>query len=186
MKKHILLFEWSVLIASWAPIATHASQGLVPSQSFAQLGSGAGTQTITVGLTWDWESAPAWTPPEQRTWSGYTAIALGRWSVKRDGNRYDTIVTQIEVAPTLRYWPGAHRIWFCEASIGANLLAPIYRTGTRRFSTVFNFGDHIGIGWRGTNPQWEWVLRLEHFSNAGIREPNPGQNFVQLRIAMPL
>jgi hypothetical protein len=27
-------------------------------------------------------------------------------------------------------------------------------------------------------------LRLQHFSNAGIREPNPGINFAQLRLTL--
>jgi lipid A 3-O-deacylase len=29
-------------------------------------------------------------------------------------------------------------------------------------------------------------LRLQHVSNAGIKEPNPGENFVQLRYARRL
>jgi hypothetical protein len=29
--------------------------------------------------------------------------------------------------------------------------------------------------------QRELVLRVEHFSNAGIKHPNPGENYVQLR-----
>ena len=29
----------------------------------------------------------------------------------------------------------------------------------------------------------ELALRLQHFSNAGIKHPNPGENFVQLRYA---
>jgi hypothetical protein len=35
----------------------------------------------------------------------------------------------------------------------------------------------------GAERQHELVLRLEHFSNAGIDHPNPGENFVQLRYA---
>ena len=27
----------------------------------------------------------------------------------------------------------------------------------------------------------ELALRVQHYSNAGIRHPNPGENFVQLR-----
>jgi len=27
------------------------------------------------------------------------------------------------------------------------------------------------------------ALRIQHFSNAGLSEPNPGANFVQLRYA---
>jgi hypothetical protein len=58
------------------------------------------------------------------------------------------------------------------------------RTREKRFSTAFNFGDHIGIGYR--TGRGEWSLRLQHFSNAGIDTPNPGEDFVQLRWSMPL
>jgi lipid A 3-O-deacylase len=36
----------------------------------------------------------------------------------------------------------------------------------------------------GQQRQHELQLRLEHVSNAGIKEPNPGANFVQLRYAL--
>ena len=65
-------------------------------------------------------------------------------------------------------------------------MTPIYRTSDKRFGTVFNFGNHIGVGYRlqgSTSP--EWSLRLQHFSNAGIRNPNPGENFLQVRWTAP-
>ena len=33
----------------------------------------------------------------------------------------------------------------------------------------------------GARQEHELVLRVEHFSNAGIKHPNPGENFAQLR-----
>ncbi|RYG65377.1 acyloxyacyl hydrolase, partial [bacterium] len=36
------------------------------------------------------------------------------------------------------------------------------------------------LGYEGNS---EIALRIEHFSNASIQKPNPGQNFVQLRYA---
>ena len=68
-----------------------------------------------------------------------------------------------------------------EVGIGANLLFPIYQTHDKRFSTAFNFGDHLAIGYRHGNR--EFALRLQHFSNAGIKYPNPGEDFIQLRYA---
>ena len=65
---------------------------------------------------------------------------------------------------------------------GVNVLAPLYRSRDKRFSTAFNFGDHVGIGVQlGDDHGQELSLRLQHFSNAGIKDPNPGENFVQLR-----
>jgi len=58
----------------------------------------------------------------------------------------------------------------------------VYRHSDKHFSTSFNFGDHVGVGYSfGAAKKNEIALRLEHFSNAGIKHPNPGQNFVELR-----
>ena len=72
--------------------------------------------------------------------------------------------------------------WFLEAGVGLSLTSVLYQTQAKRFSTRFNFGTHLGLGRNfGTRGEHELSLRVEHFSNAGIRHPNPGENFVQLR-----
>jgi len=72
--------------------------------------------------------------------------------------------------------------WFLEAGIGANVLLPIYRSREKRFSTASNFGGHIAIGTRfGDANQHEVSIRLQHFSNAGIKEPNPARISCSLR-----
>jgi hypothetical protein len=71
------------------------------------------------------------------------------------------------------------------ADAGAALLVPIFRTTDKQFSTAFNFGDHIAVGMQfGEGGLHEVSLRLQHFSSACIKEPNPGENFVQLRYGM--
>jgi lipid A 3-O-deacylase len=77
--------------------------------------------------------------------------------------------------------------WFSEIGVGANYIVPLYRTGHKLFSTEFNFGDHIGVGYQfGGRRQHALMVRLQHFSNAGIEHPNPGENFVQLRYSRRL
>lgn len=101
------------------------------------------------------------------------------------GSAEKSDTTQVGITPVVRLFPsgGAHA-WFVEAGIGGNLLMPLYRTRARQFSTVFNFGDHFGLGRvLGYDGNSEIALRIEHFSNASIQKPNPGQNFVQLRYA---
>ena len=74
--------------------------------------------------------------------------------------------------------------WFFEVGIGLNAVMPLYQSRDKRFSTRLNFGNHVAVGRRyGEHHAHEWALRIEHFSNAGIRHPNPGENFVQLRWA---
>ena len=95
-------------------------------------------------------------------------------------------VTQLGLTPVLRYrFDGGDSPWFAEAGIGVNVLAPVYRDGDRQFSTAFNFGDHLALGRSfGAGGRQELSLRLQHFSNAGIKHPNPGINFVQLRYSV--
>ena len=71
-----------------------------------------------------------------------------------------------------------------EAGVGAEIITPRFRTDDRSFRSVLNFGTHLALGCDfGEARQHEISLRAEHFSNAGIRRPNPGENFVQLRYA---
>ncbi len=83
----------------------------------------------------------------------------------------------------LRFYPKAVGSgWFVEGGIGANTIGPLYRNDDKRFSTAFNFGDRVGIGRRfGDRGRHEISMRVEHFSNGGIKKPNPGENFLQLQ-----
>ena len=47
-------------------------------------------------------------------------------------------------------------------------------------STAFEFADHIGLGYVFNN-KFDLGLRVQHYSNAGIKKPNNGENFVVLR-----
>ena len=51
------------------------------------------------------------------------------------------------------------------------------------FGSSFQFGDHIGAGVRfGDKGRYDVGYRYQHLSNAGIKEPNQGINFHQLRL----
>jgi lipid A 3-O-deacylase len=153
----------------------------VPTSFFAQWGSGdTDTYAYTVGATWDWN----W----QRQISigrlvGYTEVAVGRWQHDIRGDSDRQWFTQVGATPVLRLFPKAgDGRWFTEIGIGANYIAPLYLTDRKHFSTKFNFGDHAAIGRIIDNEQRASIaLRYQHFSNAGIDSPNPGENFTQLR-----
>jgi len=153
-----------------------------PTRAFVQVGTAAHrTDQLVLGAIWDW--------PWQRTVrsgvvTGYWEASLGRWSAEHDdGRQHSAWVTQAGITPVIRL--ERSNGWFVEGGIGAYVLTPVYQSGDKRFSTTFNFGDHIGAGLRfGADRQHEVALRLQHFSNAGIRHPNPGENFVQIRYAV--
>ena len=79
------------------------------------------------------------------------------------------------ITPVFRFERGA---LYLEAAIGLHLVQTRI-SASRVFSTAFQFGDHVGIGWH--SGRWDFATRLQHLSNAGIDHPNPGINFVLLR-----
>ena len=69
--------------------------------------------------------------------------------------------------------------------IGATVASHRYRVQDHEFSTRFNFASHLGLGRNfGAQRQHELMLSVQHVSNAGIKSPNPGENFLQLRYAL--
>ncbi len=136
----------------------------------------------TLGATLDWQD---W---RRSLWGaqvrGYWDFSASRWSARGQGGDFDTTV--LGLTPSFRFIPSAGRSrWFVDAGVGATLSNRRFATPERAFSTRFNFATHLGVGLElGDHRQHELQLRLEHVSNAGIKEPNPGANFVQVRYTL--
>jgi lipid A 3-O-deacylase len=167
------------LAASPACAAPALDSPLV-SSTFVQAGFANDARAYVVGASWDWQ----W--KKSLRWGGVTGYwesSIGQWRTRHapEGD-HSAWITQVGLTPVLRWSPQATSRLFLELGIGANVLFPIYETDNKRFSTTFNFGDHLAVGHR--LGRHELSLRLQHFSNAGIRHPNPGENFVQLRYAV--
>jgi hypothetical protein len=142
------------------------------------------TETARVGLQWKWDSR--WL--EERAWTlgGYWDLQVGRWSGPLRPGRREQDVWDIGITPVFRLERGTRtRVWpFFEAAIGFHLLSDLRINSERSFSSHYQFGDHIAAGVRfGDANRYEMSLRLQHLSNGGITSPNPGINFLQLRLA---
>jgi hypothetical protein len=152
---------------------------LLPTSVYLQGGVAEHVDTFSLGVLWalPWQHDFSF---GRLTTSGEASV--GEWQTHGE-RRHTRPFTQIGFTPTLRFYPDvSDGHWFVEAGVGANVIAPAYHTDGKRFSTCFNFGDHIGIGRElGASHRQELALRVEHFSNAGIDHPNPGENFVQMR-----
>ena len=173
-----LLFTGSALWAEPAAPDALVPSSWRPSGLFVQAGAAEGASALVGGALWDW----GWSRQlAMGAATGYWELSLGRWQ-SRSGDDAHAWVTQFGVTPVLRLQPSRWGDWFWEAGVGVNLLAPIYRTRDKRFSTVLNFGSHLAVGRRfGASAEQELALRIQHFSNGGIHRPNPGEEFVQLR-----
>ena len=156
-----------------------AAADLRPGGVFVQGGTGDHSlRAGTVGVVWPW----AWQRPlGSGQIAGYTEAYLSRWSAKDTNGRAS--FNQIAVVPMLRFRPDAGRSpWFLEGGIGLSYMDRLFAAQDKRFSTRFNFADTLGLGRSfGEQNRHELSLRLTHYSNGGIKHPNPGQNVIGLR-----
>ena len=131
--------------------------------------------TVPMGWNTNW-----WGHAVTTHWDMNLAI----WNSEREDQSSRRNIAVLGIKPVLRFHSQSQYPWFVEAGVGAFVSNHLYETRDRHFSTAFNFGSHIGVGYfTGMKRENEWMLRVEHFSNASIKQPNPGENFIQLRYA---
>ena len=154
-----------------------ASSGAQALESFSLLAGTGSHETNMAGLGLQWRGHTKWL--EHSSWhiAHYVELTFGGWNGE-EGTVYDFAVT-----PVFRFVRSSGAPYF-EAAIGFHVLSDLDFKDGAETSTHFQFGDHIGAGIvRG---RYDWSLRLQHLSNAGIRNPNPGVNFLQLRMQYSL
>ena len=145
-----------------------------------ELGNGDAVNMARVGVQWDWKKR--WFQGADWHLGGYWDAALGYWH--RGGARpgeHDELF-DIGLTPVFRVQPNGLAGPYFEAGIGVHLLSHS-SIGDRRMSTAFQFGDHLGVGYRfGARGRYDLGYRFQHVSNASIKRPNPGINFHQIRL----
>ena len=142
-------------------------------------GGGEGPDMARVGIQWDWKQR--WF--EGREWhlGGYWDLALGYWKRSAVAGLNED-VTEIGLTPVFRLQRNELKGPYLEAGVGAHLLSRTW-LGTKRFSTMFQFGEHIGAGFRfGARGALDLGYRFQHISNSDIKRPNNGINFHQIRL----
>ena len=139
---------------------------------------GRGTEQVNLwrlGAQWKWQKK--WLTDGDWHLGGYWDAQIGQWH----GTGH---VTDLGLTPVFRLEqksPGSVAPYF-EGAIGFHYLSDTQISGGKIFSTHFQFGDHIGAGMRfGEQRRYDLSLRLQHLSNGGIKHPNPGINFGQVR-----
>lgn len=166
--------------------ATHALT-LLPDAAFVQAALSSGqpdTIATDLGMQWHWSRRWHWS--QTLRLSGFVELALGRWAPAMEDRSSDpTWITQVTIAPVLRWSGPSETGWYFELGIGPSWLNPVYRSVHTQFSSRFQFRDHLGVGKRwGERGQHDLGLRFVHFSNANLELPNPGVNFLALRYTL--
>lgn len=164
LKRHLTLLAILLCLPLGARAVDSAS---------VEVGHGTGkTNLLRFGL--QWKGHTTWF--ETTNWHvvHYMDLAAGGWD-----NGVHTVY-DLGVTPVFRFERSSGSPFF-EAAIGFHAVSNLDFEHGRETSTRFQFGDHVGFGFRidGRN---ELVFRLQHLSNGGIRNPNPGINFLQLRL----
>jgi len=86
---------------------------------------------------------------------------------------------RVMVSPVLRYQAKPAHGWFIEGGVGVAYLTNTQWRYDYNLDTHAQFEDRIGVGYQvGAN---EISLNLTHFSNGGLKQPNPGAEIVSLR-----
>ena len=177
---HALAIACAVLLGLWGSCATHAAEPQGPGiylESGRVVDGSVHTSMTAVGVR---------SSVTHTFWEGHISlrwdIYLSEWRTYAapSGRRH---FTQAGVVPMFRYrFDRGASPWFVEGGVGLSYLSASYSNRVKEFSTQWNFSDHLGVGRNfGIDRQHELGLYVKHVSNAGIKSPNPGETFVQLR-----
>lgn len=164
---------WCVLIGMQLPCYA------LDSASF-ELAGGNKTKMARIGAQWNW--GRQWWQSNGSYIGGHWDVSLAQWR----GNQYRNVpgatqsITDIGVTPVLRFQRDDKTGFYGEAGIGMHFLSDLYNNNGRQLSTHFQLGNHLGIGYVFKN-NVDVGLRFQHYSNAGIKNPNSGVNFTIVR-----
>ncbi|MCX8116185.1 MAG: acyloxyacyl hydrolase [Burkholderiaceae bacterium] len=164
-----------------APVASLADTVRWRGGIAAEAGRGNGTDTLRLAFVAA-PAAPLWSR-ETMSLSAFGEVSVAHWQFTQPDAADRRRITVVGFTPYLRLRDARIERWFFDFGIGINTLSDLYETGDRRFSTHFQFSDHLAVGRSfGDEDAFELSYRFVHYSNAGIRHPNPGVNFHMLRL----
>lgn len=172
----------ALCLASWGAQAQPVFNDHSPSWYAQAAVASNDSYTASIGVTLPWRQWTYAFASGQVT--GHWDLFASHWSSRMANDERQRSYV-FGVLPTLR-WRGdqGQSPWFAQVGTGLSLGTELYQSGDKRFSTRYNFATHLAVGTNfGDRREHELMLRLEHYSNAGIKRPNPGENFLQLRYA---
>jgi lipid A 3-O-deacylase len=131
------------------------------------------TNLLRLALTDQWRKRT--TPIPEWRLAGYWELSAGAW------DNHDESTADIGLTPVFRI---ERSRLYLEAAIGLHLVQARI-SAHRTFSTALQFGDHLGAGFYA-GKKYDFGVRVQHLSNGGIAKPNPGVNFLLVRLQYAL
>lgn len=138
------------------------------------------TQILRIGTQWLWNEK--WWQSNDTHIGGYWDLMLAQWREQNYQGITDAQhnLTSVGITPVFRFQHDRKMGFYAEAGIGLHWLSANYNNNGHTLTGNVQFGDHIGIGYVVNN--WDMGFKYQHFSNAGIQQPNGGVNFAVLKI----
>ncbi len=162
------------ILLSSVHLASHAVDA-----AYVTISGGKKAEKIALGLQWNWDAK--WFESNGNHVSGYWDPDVGRWHGSDHFTLHGTqIMREIGITPIFRWQKDSKLGFYGEAGIGARLISAHWNNAARQLITRFQFGDTLAVG-TVFNNGWDAALKLEHISNAGIKTPNSGMNFLGVR-----
>ncbi|MFS8974538.1 acyloxyacyl hydrolase [Cupriavidus necator] len=126
-----------------------------------------------IGLLWD--SGFAWGNPQRWQTTLHWEVDLAQWD---SGKGRD--VTEIGFSPVFRLERrGGSIVPFLEGSVGFRIMSHVSTSPSHNYSSAFQFTEIIGFGLAFCKElACELGFRYQHISNASIKKPNPGTDFI--------
>lgn len=158
-----------------------SSSAMAVDSASLEFATGNKTKMLRLGLQSYWDKQ--WFASNGTHLGGYWDATLAEWQE----NRFQSIsdnkqnLTDIGITPVFRFQNDSKKGLYGEAAVGLHVLSEIYDNNGRHFSTNFQFGDHIGVGYV-MQDGWDLSFKIQHYSNGGIKHPNPGVNFAVLKL----
>lgn len=146
-----------------------------------EAGGGTDVAHARAGATWQWKdrlfSFGHW------HLTGYWEASAGAWSVEGQGGRR---VLEAGFAPVFRLRPnvigGTQPYW--EAAIGLRLVSRSRLNDARNLGDALLLAEHLGFGVTfGDKTRYDLGYRLQHISNAGLREGVDSLTLHQIRLS---
>lgn len=156
-----------------------ASGNLIDSYSI-EAGGGEHMQMARLAAQKDWNQN--WFATSNYHLTGYWDANIAYWRANdwQNVSGAHKNIAVIGLTPVFRWEAKDKKGLYGEGGIGVSLFSSVYQNTDRHLSTAFEFADHVGVGYVFDN-KWDLGLRLQHYSNGGIKHPNGGVNLMTLR-----
>lgn len=144
-----------------------------------EAGKSSLTEKVRVAAQWRWQQR--WFSAADRHLGGYWDVSAAQWH-RETQPRIRSRLTEISLTPVFRLQRNDYTGGYLESGIGFHFLSST-TLGDKRFGSSFQFGEHIGFGYRfGAQGDADLGYRYLHLSNADLKDPNNGINFHQIRL----